>query len=339
MDPISPTSPSGHTTFFLSAASSARPEGAIRRRPGLTFAQQMGLLSQNASSTSPSNPTSINFGGRLGVGVGMGGTRSSGHGKVDQITFGRLAGPISQDQNPFLDTRPVGLASPGATTTHRPHKSFASPLEVRAPRAAMLSPPSTRKITRFRTPPQVTERQRKKEEMKRMMDAESNPFLAHPGELIHPGRAGLLVDESRPTVTYVFRGAKKVFANPFLRPDQPFPAADLDPEDDEFEPHPCPAPRLLWASGEGSSSREQSPPTSPIATPSFSRRDQRGAHPDVDMERTKHAFTDEEAIESESEEEFPARRGLLFAPSGGEGIKRALKGGEGRARQVKSRRL
>lgn len=178
-----------------------------------------------------------------------------------------------------------------------------------------------------------------------MMDAEANPFLSHPGEDIHPGRAGPIVDESRPTVTYVFRGVKKVFANPFLHPQQRFPPADLDPEDDEFEPHPCPAPKLLWASGpsqaprDGSSSPEQSPPTSPVATPRFTRRDATGV--EMDLSGGKHAFSDEEGFESESEEEeeeLPARRGLLFAPGG---MKRAMngRGDERQGKKAKGRGL
>jgi len=294
------------------------------------------------------------------MGVGMGGMRTNGHGKVDQISYGRLGAPLPVEENPFLDTRPMGLVSPGAVTFHRPgseedpdNTAMASRPQLRAPQtrleSSLLSPPPTQKALRIRTPPRSVrenaERQHKKEEMKRMMDAESNPFLSQPGELIQPGRAGPIVDESSPTVTYVFRGAKKVFANPFLRPDQPFPAATLDPEDDEFEPHPCPDPRLLWPSGPGmeaggSSSREASPPTSPVATPRFSGRERAGMGGDLDISGPKHAFTDEEVYASESEEELPARRGLLF--TGGGGIKRASLGGEdgrAKAKKAKGRRL
>lgn len=288
------------------------------------------------------------------MGVGMGGARPSGNGKIDQISYGRLEDPIPLDDNPFLDTRPMGLASPGAVTSRIPgldhdhHESLASSLKSRAPQrqlqTSLLSSPPTQKAVRIRTSPRAADRQRKKEEMKRMMDADSNPFLSHPGEHIHPSRAGPIVDELKPTVTYVFRGVKKVFANPFLRQDHPFPPASLDPEDEGFEPHPNPAPKLLWPSAppradrDGSSSREQSPPSSPVATPRFSRRDKPGMEIDVDVSGPKHAFTDEEGFESESEEEeLPARRGLLFGTSG---MKRGLVGGDGgRGKKAKGRRL
>jgi len=305
------------------------------------------------------------FGGRLGMGVGMGGMRSGGHGKVDQISHGRLEAPLPlEEENPFIDTRlPMGLASPGAVTSHRPaldHSDsddiMTSPLQFRAPQSqlpsSLLTPPSTTKTTRICTPPraqqEAAERQRRKEEMKRMMDVECNPFLSHPGEHIYPGRSGPLVDESRSTVAYVFRGAKKVFANPFLRPNQSFPVADLDPEDPDFEPHPCPPPKLLWPNGHSSSlTGEKSPSTTPLTTPRttgrISRRDEEGdVEMDMEVSGPKHAFTDEEAFVSESDEEeedaLPARRGLLFAPR--VRMKRALEGSEeGRVKKAKPGRV
>ena len=300
----------------------------------------MGLLSQNAQSASSAHV----FGGRLGMGVGMGGTRTGGYGKVDQIGHGRSGEPLPFREDPFSNSRPIGLASPGAEAVYQnpldsdgdSSEGPVSPLRSRGRQdqlhSSLLAPPLTQKVTSIRTPRRViheaAERRQKKEEMKAMMDAESNPFLSRPGELVHPGRAGPIVDETRSTVTYVFRGTKKIFANPFLRPDQPFPPAECDPGDEEFEPHPCPPPRLLWTSGPR---RDTGGPLSPSATSRFRRRGLGDADLDMDLNvsGSKHAFTDDEASINGSEEEeeaLPVRRGLLFAPDGP--MKRALIGGE-----------
>ena len=285
----------------------------------------------------------------------MGGARTSGHGKVDQIGHGRLGEPLPLKENPFLDSRPIGLVSPGAIALQRQptdsdddkSEGPVSPLRSRAPQAqlhlSLLSPPPTQKISRIRTPPRIvrktTERRQKKEEMKAMMDAESNPFLSRPGELVHPGRAGPIVDETKSTVAYVFRGTKKIFANPFLRPDQPFPPAGYDPEDEDFEPHPCPPPKLLWTSAPR---RDTSGPSSPLTTPRFRRRggDDVDRDLELDVSGSKHAFTDDEAFINESEEEeeaLPVRRGLLFVPDGRP--KRALnRGEETRGKRIKGRK-
>jgi hypothetical protein len=173
-----------------------------------------------------------------------------------------------------------------------------------------------------------------------MLDIDDNPFLAKPGETSKPQEPP--VDETHPTVTYVFRGSKKVFANPFMHPAQPFPAADLVPADMDFEPHPNPKPRLLWPTGpslkaertpspdERSSSRS---PTSspPMFTPQSRRRRFSEIDPssmELDLEATKHAFSSQSSLgegiedDEEDEEDMPVRRGLLFGA--GNGTKRAL---------------
>ena len=291
-------SPSGHTTFFLSStnASGSRSEKINKRRPGLTFAQQMGLISGSQSSHTA----------RPGVGVGMGGNRHGGH-KKDQIVWGSLEEPVAlsgpDDGNPFITRK--GLGSPGRSTLHHPRNGMndedttgVSPLVFGQSRlnsptrlaSGQLTPPPSRPTRGLRTIPapkvdHVAEerKSKQKEEMKRMMDVESNPFLAKPGESSRPRqKQPLPVDETRPTVTYVFRGARKVFANPFYPSEAPFPPSSLDVEDEDYEPHPNPKPRLLWPSpppvGERinleefgtppSATRDASPPSSPLmATP------------------------------------------------------------------------
>ena len=334
-------SPSGHTTFFLSSnnASGSRSEKVNKRRPGLTFAQQMGLVS-GTQSTHP---------GRPGIGVGMGGGRHGGH-KKDQIVWGSLEEPVAlsgpDDGNPFI-TR-GGPHSPGRSTTHQPRvvmndedTTGVSPLiydhtQPESPTrfaSGLLTPPPTRPTRGLRTIPttkvdhQAEElKRRQKEDMRRMMDTESNPFLAKPGESSRPRRnQPLPVDESRPTVTYVFRGARKVFANPFYPSEAPFAPSNLDVEDEDYEPHPNPKPRLLWPSPPPvgkrinleefgtppSSTREASPPSSPLmATPRrrlFTREAAavRVAEPDSDEE------DDHEMVDT------PPTKRRLFQPVSG----------------------
>jgi hypothetical protein len=157
----------------------------------------------------------------------------------------------------------------------------------------------------------------KRERMRRMMDVESNPFLVKPGESSRSKtdrRLSPVVDETQPTVTYVFRGAKKVFANPFYPADAPFPHALLDPEDEDYEPHPNPKPRLLWPSPPPAAKRIDldafdsppgvSPPSSPIATPKRRLFVKPDIHVDSDEDE------DEEAISA-----TPTARRLFMSSS------------------------
>jgi hypothetical protein len=310
----------------------------------LTFNQQMGL---NNASTSESTT----FGGRLGVGVGMGGHRNPGH-KVDQIVFEPHLDALriqATDDNPFL----VPSSAPGPSTQHvptivEPQSDNASPRFKRrrivpTPKInfdpvnsamSLLSPPLTQRTQRIApvTPPKAeTQAKRIREErIRKMMDEDSNPFLVKPGQhVIH--RPGPVVDEDRSTVTYVFRGAKKVFANPFIGAETRIHQSELDVEDEEYEAHPCPKPKLLWPT--------RTPPkqTSTPQTPRnqrAARRSGRTAESDISPPSspmpTPHveypgneAFSDEEFLpeheaegfEEESMEdadELPVKRGLLF---------------------------
>ncbi|WWD04239.1 hypothetical protein V865_002307 [Kwoniella europaea PYCC6329] len=383
-------SPSGHTTFFLSnqtnaSSSCSRPE-KIRRRPGLTFAQQMGLLN-------------------TGKGVGMGGGHKSGihvHGKVDQIggveKEKEKGSFVNQEENPFLVSgsglglgAPIPIPSPGQITIHRPYgpggdeEGFNSDTEGqpslasrRSPRLAspipsskthptlaqsisptgLLSPPPTRHAPRIASSSSskakgITRQEnvRRKKEME-MLDYESNPFLIKPGEPSTriPKTKGPIVDEDLPTVTYVFRGSKKVFANPLYPSNTVFPRSELDPEDEEFEPNPLPKPKLLWPTGPSSlpsSSKmrnqrdrertpSRSPPSSPVSTPTRSTRfgnsnlslsvgpkgkvqdEREGIYSDDegdmmmrDIRTEEHADADNHG-QAELQDELPSRRGLLF---------------------------
>ncbi|WVR07969.1 hypothetical protein IAU60_005012 [Kwoniella sp. DSM 27419] len=392
-------SPSGHTTFFLSSSATAASGAAsnserLRRRPGLTFAQQMGLI-----TTASSGPLTANS---RGVGVGIGGHKTGGHGKVDQI-----ASSSRTDENPFLVHSglgaPMGLASPGAITSHRPvepdsdkeAKGFSmlsSPQPRRSPRLAspmpsarlckptlqpspltgLLSPPPTGHARRVgvstaggrtkaltRAEKEAKDRaHREAETRRRMLDVDDNPFLVKPGEP-STRRPGPKVNEDLPTVTYVFRGAKKVFANPLYPSRAPFPQAELHPEDEDFEPHPLPRPKLLWPTGPSPSKRinldaavrtpspgvEVSPPSSPVSTPTVSRRFGRAGLSENSLELEndpENIFSDDEGElilrnsqahgEEHDEEELPTRRGLLFGAGAvgkagtrlGHGAKRGL---------------
>ncbi|WWC73592.1 uncharacterized protein I206_107564 [Kwoniella pini CBS 10737] len=379
-------SPSGHTTFFLSNhdSTSTRPE-KIRRRPGLTFAQQMGLLSTSKSR----------------LGVGMGGQKALNHGKVDQIGSVNQRNISTKDDNPFLVSglgAPVPLASPGVITTHQPRGDESdsetegvqplcpSPLPRRSPRLAspspgttlikmlssvksplgLLSPPPTKHAARIglfqssSTKPKAMTRQEiaKRKKQLEMLDYEDNPFLVKNGESSTrvPQTRGPLVDEDLPTVTYVFRGSKKVFANPLYPSNAPFPRSDLHPDDDEFEPHPLPKPKLLWPKGPSPSKSKirdmvrtpspdiegLSPPSSPVSTPTTSHRFGKSslAHTPhnakgPEVEEGLYSDDDDEFLmrnirghgqDDHAEEELPSRRGLLFGAVGSTNSKGTKRG-------------
>lgn len=234
----------------------------------------------------------------------------------------------------------------------------------------LLSPPPTQHAPRVRVTPDFSaeahstkakpkasrtkdaaNRQRR-EQIRQMMDVEDNPFLDKPGEPSRPHQPASPSFEESPFVTYVFRGSKKTFANPFYPSSAPFPPADLHPDDDEFEPCPNPKPRLLWPTGaekkmdlEEYESRARSVSASASPPPSTPRRrlfvtsetearevvDRSRERGDVEMgaDGIPHHRDDDGAggmSEDEAEVDLPARKGLLFAP--GNGIKRGVDGEE-----------
>ena len=261
----------------------------------------------------------------------------------------------------------------------RGQKTLRSPAKLGLPvTSTLLTPPTTQQTRRIATPPQLpgspttasrqaaTERKarlealrREKEEQARrtaeeakrkeedarkekimqMMDEDENPFLVKPGST-SKRRTEPVVDETRPTVTYVFRGSKKVFANPFIGSEARLPEAELDVRDPDFEPHPCPPPRLLWPTGptpaEASSSKlstppglpelttprtrrrariaakSTSPPSSPVRTPDFEEDfEDETAHGPQNVFTSDEEFVPEGAVSED--EEVPVRRGMLFS--------------------------
>lgn len=226
-DTLSPPSPTGHTTFVLSHVAAGGVEKVpARRRPGLLFAQQMGLMAGPSTST-------VSFGGRLGVGVGMGGGLRTSH--VDKM----LVDPL---ENPFVDsTRKEPPPPPGSDTSYVPQL-------LRPSAERSLSPhPKARPRTQPGSPESSLSKRRA-----RMLVDDDNPFISKPGEVVRPHPTS----EDQPLVTYVFRGAKKVFANPFIHPSSQHAGSELDPSDPDYDAHPCPPPRLLWPTEAGPSKME-----------------------------------------------------------------------------------
>jgi len=180
------------------------------------------------------------------------------------------------------------------------------------------------------------------------MDEGNNPFLAQPGETRFPGPK---MDETQPVIAYVFRGAKKYFANPFFPSDVRIREAELDPADEDFEPHPCPPPRLLWPKGPAKrrvpaidEMGESTRPSSPISTPTTKRRFLSLDGEEAPSIQTPKRLFSEETLdagsgdEEEDEEEPSARRGLLFGPGKMGEADKAETGG-GAARKSKKPRV
>lgn len=186
----------------------------------------------------------------------------------------------------------AGPSTPTSHTLHLPPISASSPTPIR------------------RSPRQAA----KSAQILSMMDEANNPFLARSSDIHAPHPAPKGMDEhDRPYVTYVFRGSKKVFANPFTRPDMPFPPAELRPEDEDFEEHPCPKPRLLWPTantkgegeGEGMDIKvTPSPPSSPIMrTPTTRGGGKRTRFVTADRSLEAGSFNPPTEVYSDSEEE------------------------------------
>ena len=123
-------------------------------------------------------------------------------------------------------------------------------------------------------------------------------------------------------MTYVFRGAKKEFVNPFVSPDTSFPASELDPQDEDYEPHPAPKPRLLWPTAPGTttdtpdltpaSSRidAASTPSTRLVTPARRKLFTQSDYMEVDeMPVPSRVFLDIDLEEEQQEPEPEARRG------------------------------
>lgn len=300
----SPPSPSGHTTFFLShgsAPDASLDKAAPRRRPGLMFAQQMGL-------TAGASTGAVKFGARLGVGVGMGGgLRGSAHGPLDKMSL----------ENPFIDIDHPAAVGTSRSVSGKRHAIAPSPgretsyvPQTVRPSAERSMSPLMRDRHRGGPPRMLTDELPETSRLarRRMMEGD-NPFIAKPGEIVRPRPQDA---ERGPLVTYVFRGAKRVFANPFVPPNAPYPPADLDVNDIDYDPHPCPPPRLLWPTSDPEMSSTSSAPST-----STQRRRVLSETMDVDSD----------------DESMPVRRGLLFGATPGEGHGELSDSSEGSARK------
>lgn len=315
LTPGSPESASaGQTTVFLAGGSVAHPrgDGSVRRRPGLTFAQQMGLFTEKTGQAAHTPA-------RLGAGVGMGGPiRASssqhhlaGHHRADDV-WGKLAPParvdaemVDEDENPFLADSTIAAVSPQAvkdripSARSSPNRVDRSPIDALDNDAEMAEPPSpsyaaspsTMLFEPVLPGPSTPPRPAKYRNLKAAAHAypprpvmfepsDDNPFVAKPGEACRPRPAPVDDNEDNHTIAYVFRGTKRVYANPFMPRDMPFPQADLSPMDADYEMHPNPKPKLLW----------------PTATPTI----------------TAPSFGQEDSGQEEEDEDLPVRKGLLF---------------------------
>jgi hypothetical protein len=252
---------------------------------------------------------------------------------------------------------PDGLVTPPSTRPLKRVRITAAHDDCEAEAKRLEAETTQRRKEEARKRKEEEERMRKQKEMRQMMDVESNPFLAKPGESSRQ-RHPLPADESRPTVTYVFRGARKVFANPFYPAERAYPPADLDPEDEDYELHPNPKPRLLFPSppplekrfkpedfetlASDSDSQETSPQSSPLmATPRrrlFTQeialagggKDAQGA------KRCHHAVEEEDDDDEVMLDSSPPVKRRLFQP---EPVKKRKRAAEPRVQTREDKRL
>lgn len=236
-----------------------------------------------------------------------GGLRGSTHGPVDKMSL----------DNPFLDDGSA-VAGPSRSVSGKRRQTAGSPGRETSYVPQAVRPDAERSMSplmrdRHRGGPlrMLTEtlpessRAAKRQEM---MD-EDNPFVAKPGEIHRPKP---LNTERGPFVTYVFRGAKRTFANPFVPPNAPYPAADLDVSDVDYDPHPCPPPKLLWPTSDPETSPASS--AAPVSTP------------------RRRVLSDTMDVDSD-EEQMPVRRGLLFGATPRSEEHEQSDGSEGSARK------
>jgi hypothetical protein len=182
----------------------------------------------------------------------MGGHKSSSH-AVDRIAATSRTHSDAElvDDNPFLVSpfkaqKVSPLFAPFLSNhTESPSDGMTTPRLIQPP-AEPASPTVNRYAAARARDRQAEAARRRQMEAKRkeMLDEDNNPFLLKPGETVQPKPH--LDDANQPFVTYVFRGTKRIFANPFIPSNSRLPNAELNPEDEDFDEHPCPKPRLLW---------------------------------------------------------------------------------------------
>lgn len=125
------------------------------------------------------------------------------------------------------------------------------------------------------------------------------------------------------------RGSKKVFANPFFPPERAYPPSELDPTDPDFDPHPCPKPRLLFPTPAAPSAAPETPQQPKRTLTGFQSMDvDHGPLGDDDDDDDDDFGAD---MGESDEEELPVRRGMLFGA--GSGMKRDREAGGYEARK------
>ncbi|KII84594.1 hypothetical protein PLICRDRAFT_57566 [Plicaturopsis crispa FD-325 SS-3] len=176
---------------------------------------------------------------------------------------------------------------------------------AKKPVQAPVSPPPSRRQT-FVTPPP---RERKDTKRKRNMperDSPNNPFLGD-SPLTPPGPKTPREEEA-PVLTYIFRGQKREFPNPFYHlPDEYLAPSRLPVNDPEFEADDSCRPKLLFASARRHRRHRSSP------TPK-SRSRSRAHSNDSDSDHESHQLRTPQGLTFAEE---LAKAGLRAGPEEG----------------------
>ncbi|KAG8874099.1 hypothetical protein FRB97_006165 [Tulasnella sp. 331] len=106
-------------------------------------------------------------------------------------------------------------------------------------------------------------------------DSPNNPFLRSSPRIKAPKESIL----EKPTVTYVFRGVKVVYANPAYNVPAPVEgdASTLPPQHPDFSPDLLTAPKLLWSAGSDDDEDEDAAIASQMPPLKFQAAPQAGA--------------------------------------------------------------
>ncbi|KAE9390122.1 hypothetical protein BT96DRAFT_353859 [Gymnopus androsaceus JB14] len=162
------------------------------------------------------------------------------------------------------------------------------------------------------SPPETPKRSRTNAAMR---DSPNNPFLASPLDLddvdVLP-RTPKETPKERPTITYVFRGVKKTYPNPYYdhendRPRSPDPNSLLPIEHEDYVPDLRGAPRALWPK------RRKGP--APLSTPQSPTRAHR-------RKATVQLVDSDDELDgkSDDDEEVSLRPVRLFGLGGRPGV-------------------
>jgi len=241
-----------------------------------------------------------------------------------------MAGASSSQKDKDKDSSTVDTDSDSETTTsflsRRVQKSSTMgsapvsppPSHRRLPGAKIVSTPVLKLLPVVEenpspsgTSPPETPKSSKTSALK---DSPNNPFLASPLDLddadVSPRTPNDTVKE-RPTITYVFRGVKKTYPNPYYdhendRPRSPDPNSLLSPEHEDYTPDLRGAPRALWP-------RKKGP--APLSTPESPTRVSRARR----RKAAVQLLDSDDELDGkgdDNEEEVSLRPVKLFGPGG-----------------------